>query len=103
MLATQELANSIIATRTREVLAAKKAAGVRLGAPRSHPDEILVRVVAERLDGRLPPAIAAGLNADGVVRGDGGRWERWHIHGLLNSQDGRAALAVDRRESHNTS
>jgi len=65
----------IIGQRTREALAAKKAAGVRLGRPRLVTDEIVARMVAERASGKTLTAIADGLTADGVPTAQGGaRW-----------------------------
>ncbi len=65
----------IIGQRTREALAAKKAAGVRLGRPRLITDEIVARMVAERESGKTLTAIADGLTADGVATAQGGaRW-----------------------------
>lgn len=65
----------IIGQRTREALAAKKAAGVRLGRPRLITDEIVARMVAERESGKTLTAIADGLTADEVPTVQGGaRW-----------------------------
>jgi len=65
----------IIGQRTREALAAKKAAGVRLGRPRLITDEIVARMVAERESGKTLTAIADGLTADEVPTAQGGaRW-----------------------------
>ncbi len=65
----------IIGQRTREALAAKKAAGVRLGRPRLIIDEIVARMVAERESGKTLTAIADGLTADEVPTAQGGaRW-----------------------------
>jgi DNA invertase Pin-like site-specific DNA recombinase len=38
----------IIGLRTKEALAAKRAAGVRLGRPRTLSDDVVVRIVSER-------------------------------------------------------
>ena len=66
----------LIGQRTRDALAARRAAGVVLGRRRSMPEEVLARIVAERAAGRSTPAIAAGLNADGVPTAHGGR--QWY-------------------------
>ena len=62
----------LIGQRTRDALAAKKAAGARLGRPVTLSEEIRRRIVAERLEGRSWPRIAAGLNSDGVPTARGG-------------------------------
>ena len=65
----------IISSRTREALAAKKAAGTRLGRPSSLPPEVRARIVAERTSGGTWAAIADGLNRDQVATSQGGaRW-----------------------------
>ena len=59
----------LIGQRTREALAAKRAAGVRLGRPLSLPADVRARIVSER-QGRQ------------VARGDSGRTQRrWCGHG----------------------
>ncbi len=66
-----------IGQRTRDVLAAKKQAGARLGRPVTIPDTIRRRIVSERLAGTSWPRIAQSLNRDSVptVRGD----TRWPV------------------------
>lgn len=65
----------IIGQRTREALAAKKAAGVRLGRPRVLGDDVVQRLAMERSNGYTFQRIADGLNADGVPTAQGGiRW-----------------------------
>lgn len=66
----------IIGQRTRDALAARRAAGVRLGRPSHIPPEIVARIVHEREGGRTLRAIADSLNMDGVPTAQGGR--RWH-------------------------
>jgi len=76
----------LIGQRTREALAIKRAEGVRLGRPRSIPDEIAARVIDERAKGRTFRAIANALNEDGVptVRG-GALWRPSSIEAVLRS------------------
>ena len=66
----------LIGQRTREALAAKRAAGTLkgpIGRPRSLPTAVRERIVAEREAGRSFVAIAAALNAESVPTGQGGR------------------------------
>jgi DNA invertase Pin-like site-specific DNA recombinase len=63
----------LIGQRTREALAAKRAAGVRLGRPQSLPAVVRARIAAERQSGRSLAAIAAALNAELVPTAQGGR------------------------------
>lgn len=65
----------LIGQRTREALAAKRAAGVQLGRPIVMPDDVRARIASEREEGLTLAAIADGLNADRVPTAQGGR--RW--------------------------
>ena len=62
----------LIGQRITEALAQKRAAGVRLGRPRSLPDDVVDRILGERAAGSTLQAIADGLNADKVATGQGG-------------------------------
>jgi DNA invertase Pin-like site-specific DNA recombinase len=71
-----QLERRMISERTRDGLAEKRAQGVRLGRPRSLPDEVRGRITAERGEGRTLRAIAEALNADAVATAHGGK--QWH-------------------------
>lgn len=62
----------VIGQRTKDALAQKKAAGVRLGRPRNLSDDIVQRIIDQRIAGATLQAIADGLNADGVSTAQGG-------------------------------
>jgi len=76
----------MIGQRTKDALAQKKAAGVRLGRPRSLPDEVVERIVNGRAAGLTLQAIADGLNADGVAMAQGGLlWRPSSVRAVLTS------------------
>ena len=78
-----------IADRTREGLAAKRAAGVVLGRPRTLSQDIVDRIVRERRAGATMTAIADGLNDDGVPTARGGvRWYQSTVRRVLGYADG---------------
>lgn len=89
-----------IRTRTREALAAKKAAGVRLGRPSTLPREVVARIVAERDAGTGWQRIANGLMADGIPTARGG--EKWHantVRQVYNGQDAQTIRAEQGQEA----
>lgn len=71
-----QLERRLIGQRTKEALAARRAAGVRLGRPATLPDGVVARIVRLRAEGRTLQAIADQLTADRVPTGQGGR--RWY-------------------------
>lgn len=78
----------IIGQRTKDALAAKKAAGVRLGRPTGLPVEVMARILAARTAGESFQKIADGLNADGVPTSRGGAtWYPSSVHAVVVSQD----------------
>jgi len=62
----------LIGQRTKEALAAKKAAGVRLGRPPTIPQSVVRRIQRQRARGDSLRAIANSLNRDKVPTGQGG-------------------------------
>jgi len=73
----------IISQRTRDALAAKQAAGVRLGRPRS-PQEVVDRIVAARNRGDGLTAIARVLSEQAVPTAQGGaRWYPSTVRAIL--------------------
>jgi DNA invertase Pin-like site-specific DNA recombinase len=88
MAQVAEWERDVIGQRTRDGLAAKRAAGVRLGRPRDLDAETGRRIVADRAAGTPLAAIADRLNSEGVPTARGGR--RWYpstVLAVLNSQD----------------
>ena len=74
----------IIGQRTREGLAAKRAAGVTLGRPRLLPAEVVERIFRESQSGSSLSAIARQLNEDGVATAQGGaRWYPSTVRAIL--------------------
>jgi DNA invertase Pin-like site-specific DNA recombinase len=71
-----ELERRLIGERTKAALAMKKAQGVKLGRPRTMPDEVVERIVAARRSGQTWKGIADDLNNMGVPTAQGGR--AWH-------------------------
>ncbi len=86
----------IIGARTRDALAARKAAGVRLGRPVTLPTEVRERIRSERADGRTLQAIADGLSADGIPTARGGTWRPSAIRAVLTSLEADAQAEAAR-------
>jgi DNA invertase Pin-like site-specific DNA recombinase len=66
----------IIGARTRDALAQKKLDGIKLGRPRTMPQDVRQRILRERANGRSYASIAASLTEDGVATAQAGR--QWH-------------------------
>ncbi len=85
MASAAQWERKIIGQRTREGLAAKKAAGVVLGRPRLLPQVVVDRITQESSTGRSLSAIARELNADEVPTAQGGaRWYASTVRAVLN-------------------
>jgi DNA invertase Pin-like site-specific DNA recombinase len=77
----------MIGQRTKDALAQKKAAGVRLGRPRSLSDDVVRRIVDQRASGFTLQGIADGLNLDGVPTAQGGvLWRPSSVRAVLTSK-----------------
>jgi hypothetical protein len=61
-----QLERDLIGQRTREALAIRRREGVQLGRPRSLPEDVVARIVAERAEGAALQLIADRLTADDV-------------------------------------
>jgi hypothetical protein len=74
----------VLSQRTREALAMKKAAGVRLGRPPTVPKAIVRRIQRQRARGDTLRAIADSLNQDTVPTAQGGaQWYAATVRGVL--------------------
>ena len=71
-----QLERELIAQRTREALAIKKAQGVRLGGPVSIESNVAARIVALKAEGKGLRAIAEALNQEGIKPARGG--SQWY-------------------------
>lgn len=91
-----EWERNVIAERTRAALAARKAAGVRLGRPVSLPAETRERVAELRAAGLTLQAVADQLTSEGVTTARGGTWHPSTVAGVLRSLDRDAEAAAAR-------
>ncbi len=87
----------LIAARTADALAAKRAQGARLGRPVGLPAAVRERIAAARAGGATLRSIADALNADRVPTAQGGaRWHASTVAAVLRSLDHDAAAAERR-------
>lgn len=91
----------IIGQRTKDALAARRAAGVRLGRPSEVPIDVLDRIARARESGRSLRGIAADLTAAGVptIRGGTG-WVGSSVQSIVASQSYRDRLVSEKVQSH---
>ncbi len=76
----------LIGQRTRDALAQRKAAGVRLGRPVSMPESVRQRIASQRQDGHTLQTIADGLNRDRLPTARGGScWRPSSVKAVLDS------------------
>src|SRR5687768_3269820 len=71
-----QLERRLIGQRTKEALAARRAAGVRLGRPAMLPADVVTRIVDRRSTGYTLQAIADQLNEEGIATAQGGK--QWY-------------------------
>ena len=88
-----ELERRLIGQRTREALAARRAAGVRLGRPPVIPDAVAVEAARLAADGRPLLAVGRGLAAAGYLP-PGGTWRGPTIRKLLARPCAQAVTAA---------
>lgn len=91
-----EIERDMIADRTRSALAAKRAAGARLGAPVTTPAGVRERIRTLALQGLTQAAIAAELNTQGLTTAQGREWTQPNVRrvlGTLRLDDEAAALS----------
>ena len=97
MAGVAEWERSVIGERTRDALAARRAAGVRLGRPVRVAPDVAARVAARRADGATLMAIADELARDGVPTPSGaGLWRPSVVAGIAR-REGVASFPRDRR------
>jgi DNA invertase Pin-like site-specific DNA recombinase len=72
--ATAQYERRLIGVRTRDALAARRAAGVKLGRPRLLDATVAERIRAARLEGATLQAIADELNGEGTLTATGKQW-----------------------------
>ena len=90
-----------IRSRTKAALAAKRAAGVRLGRTPSLPAAVVSRIVADRAAGVSLYALAKALNDEGVPTAQGGKcWHPATVRAVDRGQDA-AALREGRKLHRN--
>lgn len=88
----------LISQRTKDALAAKRAAGVRLGRPSVLSTDVIRRIVTERAKGQGLRVIAEGLTVGGVATARGGpAWSTSSVQAVLAGQDAAAIARGDAR------
>lgn len=86
-----QLERRLIGQRTMEALEARRAAGVRLGRPRSLPDEVVRHILELRRGGSSLKAVADRLNQERVPTAQGGM--QWYASTVRKVLEGAAREA----------
>jgi DNA invertase Pin-like site-specific DNA recombinase len=92
LAAIAEMERDLISARTREALAEKKAAGVRLGRPSVLPADVVERIVTAKGAGKGWSAIARDLMAAGIPTARGGA--TWHASAVQKVYQGQDAAKL---------
>jgi DNA invertase Pin-like site-specific DNA recombinase len=95
LAAAAQLERDLIASRTREALAAKRARGEEVGRPIEMASEVRDRIASEWAAGRNLTQIAEALAADGIPTARGGLWRARTVKSALAS----IALEAERAEA----
>lgn len=74
MAAFAQFERRLIGQRTKDALAAKREAGVRLGRPRAISSKVERRIRSQRAEGMTLQGIANALDAEGIATTNGGPW-----------------------------
>jgi DNA invertase Pin-like site-specific DNA recombinase len=89
MSALAEMERGIIAARQKDIHKDRRERGivwgVDMGPKNKTPEEIKERIFSERSRGRSYRQIADGLNSDGLLSQNGGRWYATTIKNIVDA------------------
>jgi len=90
MSALAEMERGIISARQKDIHKDRRDRGVKwgvdMGPKNKTPEEVKNRVYSERSRGRTYRDIANGLNADGILGQNGGKWYPTTVKNLLDNE-----------------